>query len=276
MPLSSATGYTDYVAASQNSPYQVWGNRTTSSGANSLMTSWRLPASSGSTAGNVVCASTSLGSLWMSTAFPTPTSTNLWLTEIEAHSSTLAVTAMAAILIDRLVQTDGAVMNVATTQTINSTALTRSTNGIGNMIAVQVWTTTAMAGTLLTVKYTNTAGTTGRAAPTIPITAGVTNRMFIVPLAAGDLGVKAVEEIQFASSAAAAGNVGVVIFRPLAVFPMGANVNWAETEPYRNMMVGGGFAMSSLMSSACLDMITITQGVSNYDLQYRMSFIEQA
>lgn len=131
---------------------------------------------------------------------------------------------------DRLVHSGGLVANITTEQTTNlpTAALPRYTDGIGVMLALDVYTATGGTATTVTARYTNQDGTAGRVTQVVvwPASAPV-GRRFILPLQDGDTGVRSVEGVTFAGSTAAAGNVGVTLFKPLG---------WAHS----NMMHGGG------------------------------------
>ena len=131
---------------------------------------------------------------------------------------------------DRLVHSGGLVSDITTEQTTNlpTAALPRYTDGIGVMLALDVYTTTGSSATTVTARYTNQDGTAGRVTQVVawPASAAA-GRRFILPLQDGDTGVRSVEGVTFAGSTATAGSVGVTLFKPLG---------WAHS----NMMHGGG------------------------------------
>lgn len=131
---------------------------------------------------------------------------------------------------DRLVHSGGLVANITTEQTTNlpTAALPRYTDGIGVMLALDVYTGTGATATTVTARYTNQDGTAGRVTQVVVWPVSVpTGRRFILPLQDGDTGVRSVGGVTFAGSTTAAGNVGVTLFKPLG---------WAHS----NMMHGGG------------------------------------
>ena len=167
---------------------------------------------------------------------------------------------------DRLVHSGGLVANITTEQTTNlpTAALPRYTDGVGVMLALDVYTTTGSSATTVTARYTNQDGTAGRVTQVVvwPASAPV-GRRFILPLQDGDTGVRSVEGVTFAGSTATAGSVGVTLFKPLG---------WAHS----NMMHGGaqwGEAMTALYgglfqvhNDACVEFLSF--GGSSSTQQY--------
>ena len=167
--------------------------------------------------------------------------------------------ALSGLLIDRLVHQGGLVGNVITLQTTNlpTAALTRHTSGVGVMIGLDFYTVVSPAPTTITVVYTNQSGAGGRSGYVVA-SAFLGNDLFLpVSLQAGDTGVRSVESVQFSNAFGGAGNVGVVLFKPLALLVgrgagddsvmtvLGWNTGW-ETDaclqvlPYAASMSGTG------------------------------------
>jgi hypothetical protein len=167
---------------------------------------------------------------------------------------------------DRLVHSGGLSGTVTTEQTTNlpTAALPRYTDGIGVMLALDVYTATGGTATTVTARYTNQDGTAGRVTQVVAWTASPpAGRRFILPLQDGDTGVRSVEGVTFAGSTTAAGNVGVTLFKPLG---------WSHS----NMMHGGGQwgeAMAALYgglfqvhNDACIEFLSF--GGSSSTQQY--------
>jgi hypothetical protein len=145
---------------------------------------------------------------------------------------TTALLGATFILYDRLFQEGGFSGTTTTAQSVQGNpatpALTRyNTNAtcVGNMILVEIHTAVGATATTITASYTNQAGTTGRT--TIATTFGgagnnTQSRAFLLPLAAGDTGVQAVESVTVLASTLTAGNFAVSIIRPLAMCGAGA------------------------------------------------------
>ncbi len=147
------------------------------------------------------------------------------------------------VLSDLLVACSGISATVNTSQTVNSTALTRYTGGAGVMAIMEVTTAIGTTASNLTLTYTNQDGTgsrsTGAQAMTVssivgrllPITLGSA-----VPLQAGDYGIRSVQTAQL-SAAMSAGVMALHIYYPLAYCPgVGAN---AYTERDSTIQIDG-------------------------------------
>jgi hypothetical protein len=131
------------------------------------------------------------------------------------------------IIYDRLFQEGGFSGTTTTAQQVQgnpaSPAITRyNTNStcVGNMILVEIHTAVGGTATTITASYTNQAGTTGRT--TIAATFGGAgnnsqSRAILLPLAAGDTGVQAVESVTVLATTGTAGNFAVSIIHPLAI-----------------------------------------------------------
>ncbi len=138
------------------------------------------------------------------------------------------------ILADILVAAGSINANVNTSQTVNTTALTRYTGtaSAGNLLTFEVTTALGATASNLTVtSYTNSAGTGSRASSaTAMTTSAIVGRLQPVLLGpymglqAGDIGVQSVQNVQF-SAAMGAGVLNLYIYRPLHFLPgVGSNV----------------------------------------------------
>jgi hypothetical protein len=118
--------------------------------------------------------------------------------------------------------------NTTGNKDVGSAALPRYTDGVG----VQVWLEYTTAGTTTAsvvnlASYTDDAGNTGQSGGNItaPATAMVLNSMFgPLPLATGDLGVRAVQTLNV-GTASTAGVTQVVLMRPIASLYVPANTH---------------------------------------------------
>lgn len=136
-----------------------------------------------------------------------------------------------AILYDRLVHKTGLDATLTTAQTIQgnpaSPAITRHTDGIGTMILVEIYTLIGNTGTTITANYLDqdgnsaTTGTVTFGGSGPPNCRDVT-RAFLLPLAAGDIGVKSITSVTLAGSTGLAGNFGVSLIYPIAMFGSGS------------------------------------------------------
>lgn len=123
------------------------------------------------------------------------------------------------LLIDRLSHQGGLVGNITTSQTTNlpTAALTRYTSGVGVLAAINIYTALGATATQLDMTYTNSAGAGSRVGSLVQSSSeyNAVGRWEIIPLAAGDLGVKSVESVQLSASTGAAGNWGITLFKPI-------------------------------------------------------------
>jgi hypothetical protein len=127
-------------------------------------------------------------------------------------------------LVDRLVHTSGLSGTNVGAQTINSTALTRRTDAVGVMLALEVYTQIGATPQTATISYTNQNGTAGRSG-TVAIPANALAGEFIGPmtLQAGDTGVKSVQTLTLGGSTGTAGDFGITLYYILASIPYSAN-----------------------------------------------------
>lgn len=132
----------------------------------------------------------------------------------------------AYLLYDRLADISGLSGTTTTAQTITGLSVSRytGTESVGNQIWLEINTLIGTTATTVTVEYTNQDGTTGQISQAVAI--GGTGlreatRMIPVPLASGDTGVRAVTNIDLLATTGTAGDIGVVIARPLLNIPIG-------------------------------------------------------
>lgn len=125
------------------------------------------------------------------------------------------------LVVDRLSHQAGLVGNITTLQTTNlpTAALTRYTSAVGVMMALEVYSTVGSGTGTLTTTYTNSAGTGSRTStlPFVSTSVPRASSMLFLPLQSGDLGVKSVESIQLSGAKSSAGNIGITLFKPLAM-----------------------------------------------------------
>lgn len=135
-------------------------------------------------------------------------------------------------LYDRLAGVSG--ISTATTgaKTVNSGALTRysSTAATLNEVWLEVTTATTTTAPVVNLSsYTSADGTTAQTGGNVTFPAAATDlhTMIQVPLNASKQGVRSVEAGLNVGTASAAGDVNVLIIRPLARIPLLANI-WNE------------------------------------------------
>lgn len=181
------------------------------------------------------------------------------------------------LLLDLLVAAGNINANATGDQTVNTVALTRDTSGVGVMMILEVTTALGATASNVTLTYTNQAGTTGRSTGAQAMTgSAITFRLqpvtggALIPLQAGDTGVRSVQTANF-SAAMGAGVVAVLLYRPLVLVPTLATTTFVE----RNTpaMLSG---ITALVTDAggllgCLTVFvlpsTTSTGVQTYFLQ---------
>lgn len=109
---------------------------------------------------------------------------------------------------------------VTTAQTVTGfTGLTRNTTGVGNRVFIQIYTATGATAVTATVSYTNSDGTAGRTGTAALVASSPANRMYMVSLQSGDVGVRSVQSVTLSATTGTAGNFGVTIAEPLTDIP---------------------------------------------------------
>src|SRR5262249_22544650 len=135
------------------------------------------------------------------------------------------------IIADLLVAAGAIDSNSNAAQTVNTTALTRYTSGAGVLVGCSVDSASALgttASNLTLTKYTDQNGNTLHSSPAqAMITGAAQNRMTPVTLgpflqlAAGDYGVRSVEEVQLSAAMGTAGRTFALhLFKPLCFLPV--------------------------------------------------------
>jgi len=180
------------------------------------------------------------------------------------------------LLYDRLFHIGGLSGISTAAQTVQgspaSPALTRNTGGAGNIAFYEIYTIIGTTSTTLTMTYTNQGGTGSR---TSTINIGATGfrevtRMQRIPLAAGDSGIRAIEQIQLTATTGTAGNFGITIAQPLAWIPVGA----AGTMGWRDYTTGLP-GIPTINPDACLSLMFIPGAATAPELFGLLSTIEK-
>ena len=155
-------------------------------------------------------------------------------------ASITPVTAGVFLLYDRLFHIGGLSGTSTAAQSVQgspaSPALTRNTGGAGNMAWYEIYTIVGTSAAVMTMNYTNQAGTSGQ---TSTINIGTTGfrevtRAQRIQLAAGDTGIRAINTVTLSTTTGTAGNFGITIAQPLAWIPVGA----AGTAGWRDYTTG--------------------------------------
>ena len=162
-----------------------------------------------------------------------PNSATGRLSILGARMSPSGIGGAAIMMIDMLNISGGLNATLTTTQTTNlpTAALTRYTSGEGVNAALVVHTAVGGTASTVTVSYTNQAGTPGRTSPAVVFGGGGLTgigTLVRIPMEGTDTGVQSVESVTLSGTTALAGNFGVVLYRPLAMFIVndieGANI----------------------------------------------------
>jgi hypothetical protein len=144
-----------------------------------------------------------------------------WLVGMNlCHSDTIGV---HFILYDRLLHCGGMSGTVTTAQNCGG-SITRYTDGLGNKIWLEIYTTVGATPQTVTAIYVNENGATHTTQATA--IGGATldktqSRIIALPLQAGDRGVKSVTSVTLSGSTGTAGNFGVTIAHPLCTTMFG-------------------------------------------------------
>lgn len=135
----------------------------------------------------------------------------------------------SAILADLLLGAGGISTNTSSPQTVNSTALTRYTDGVGVMMTFEVTTIFGAGAANISATYTNSAGAS-RTMPSSSLTQNaIVGRLQpvalgpLAPLQGDDLGVRSVETVTV-SAAMGGGAIALNLYVPL-LFQVGVAAN---------------------------------------------------
>jgi hypothetical protein len=178
------------------------------------------------------------------------------------------------ILYDRLADISGLNATTTTAQTITGLAVNRYTGAAsaGNQILLEIYTIIGTTATTITASYTNQDGTAGRTTPAVAF--GGTGlreaqRAIIMPLQAGDTGVRSVENVDLLASTATAGDFGVTIVRPVTVAPC----SLVGSGTVRDLIAGlpGPF---EVQTDACLFMVMLANTTTAPQVIGSAHFIE--
>ena len=190
-----------------------------------------------------------------------------WMTQAFATSSAFGT----YILYDRLLQIGGLSGIVTTAQTVGGT-LTRNTGGTGNFAFLEIDTLIGATSANVTMTYTDQSGNTGNVSTAVQV--GGTGfreatRAIMLSLAAGDTGVRAIDSITLSASTGTAGNIGVVIGRPLAYLTVGQTgaAGWRD-------FVTGLPSIPKIEANSCLSILFLSGGTAVPEMFGGYSIIE--
>lgn len=178
---------------------------------------------------------------------------------------------------DRLSHQGGLSGIVTTAQTTNlpTAALTRYTSGVGVMAALEIYTVIGTTATTVSMSYTDQDGNSGITSPsTVFGNTGFreAGRMIIMPLDAGDTGVRSVQSVTVLASTATAGNFGVTLFKPLFILPMPAA---GGQQILADSVLGLCGNMPAITTDACLFYVYVAGAAASGVMQNTLKFIEE-
>jgi hypothetical protein len=177
-------------------------------------------------------------------------------------------------LYDRLADISGLSGTTTTAQNTTSLSVSRytGTSSVGNEIWVEIYTAVGGSATTIKASYTNQAGTAGQITPLVIF--GGTNdseatRMFRLPLAAGDTGVRSVESVTVTATTGTAGDFGVTIARKHALITMAYDGTWGVLD-----LLTGKPGPVAIASGACLALIGVFRAATVSEVTLGCQFIE--
>lgn len=248
MALADFDAYVDALKLNRAADFQT---AVVTGGAGRMVAMWRslIPAPAAPTA-SVALDKTSDNAIG-----PIPDATSGKLQILGGRFNTSGTAGVTLIPIDLLNISAGLDATITTEQTTNlpTAALTRHTGGDGVMIGLVIYAIIGNTGTTVTVKYTNQAGVANRVSTVTSFGAGgfrEAGRMMLIPLAAGDTGVRSVEGATVTATTTGAGNFGVCLFKPLMVFCLDSTTG---TMPIDAVSSGGSIgSLVEFDDDACL------------------------
>jgi hypothetical protein len=176
------------------------------------------------------------------------------LTDYIGALSFKGTTIGSLVIYDRLVTVSGLAGNVVSVDTaVNSTALTRYTDGVGVELWAEVYSAMGATGSTLSCRYTDQDGNTNQVGTYVqPANALAVGQMVQITLATGDTGVRAVTAYHWsgASGTGSAGNFGFTLLKKLLTIP----ITIANTAVAMNALDHG---LTKIEPSACLAMMVL-------------------
>lgn len=155
-------------------------------------------------------------------------------------------------LIDRLCHTSGLDGTNTGAQTVNSTALTRKTSGVGVLVALEVYTALGATPRTATISYTNQDGTAGRSGTiSVPASAEAGSFLCDFALQGTDTGVRSVQTVTLSGSTGTAGDFGVTLYFPITEISFLAN-------EYRERDLVLQFSqLPEIVANSCLSLVVL-------------------
>jgi hypothetical protein len=269
MPLANYAEYKQKVQAAQWRFLWEKGARTVAVGNPESLWLIGSPFAGSAPSTAAVCDRSTAGALLRNPDLVSITNP-LFIAELEVKQA-LSGTRVAIMLMDRLSHQGGLSGTTTGEQTTNlpTAALTRYTDGVGVIAALQWYSATGSTGVTVTARYTNEGGTGSRTtlAASLAATRPIDTVVFL-STQDGDRGVRSVEGVTLSASTGTAGNFGVTLYKPLAVFQSVP----AAMHGYRNVL---NF-LPAMHSNACIDLVVIASGTSTGAIVGSVNVIEVA
>lgn len=259
------TSMDDLVSAMPGQLLQFYKPSVTAKAAGTFQSLWTAAGAPGAgttppTGVGQACDNTTTGAL----KFSNPTGGDYsYLARALLNNGTLGT----LFVYDRLVHTSGLSGTVSGSQTVNTTALTRYTNGEGVMPWIEFYTPTGSTAVNITITYTNTAGDSKTSTSTSFIVTPVAGQLLPIPLADGDTGVQSVQTVVLSASTGTAGNFGVTLMRRLtsaSIQPSSATVMDAFATGLQKVEDSACLALAAYVSTtstgALIGELSLVQG----------------
>lgn len=208
----------DLVAAMPGQVIPIYKSSATSKGAGTFHSLWQVTGTPGAggtpaTGAGAVPTNSTAGALY----YVNPTAPALsYVSRALINTGTVG----SLIFYDRLVHTSGLNGTLTTAQSINTTALTRYTTGVGVTPWIEWYTATGSTQVNYSITYTNDTGATAQTAPTQAFVATPVAGQMAPILLNGKDGVRVVETLTLAGSTGTAGNFGITLMKRLLTVPM--------------------------------------------------------
>lgn len=196
--------------------------------------------------------------------------------DLSWQSATNANAGGMAILCDRLSHQGGLSGTTTGAQTANlpTSALTRSTSGVGVYAGLEIYSAVGATGVDATISYTNQAGTSGQVCSASNFGGSGYNtaqRFIWMPLVGSDTGVKAVASVTLSASTGTPGNFGVTLFKPVLWLPYTAATPMQFTyAPIHNL----GAEFPDAPTDSCLFWLVLPGSTNSGSFAAEILFLE--
>ena len=263
----SIANYAEYLVRANNLNYQTWLSKSSiTTVAGRLHSLWTATPLSGATPSvPVVLSNVTAGALPFINSLDAQR-----IAQVEVSSSSRNM----VIICDRLSHQGGLSGTVIGEQFTNlpTHPLTRYTDGIGVMAALEIFTAIGTTSTTISLNYTNHLGVSGRVTSLIVI-GGVgfneATRFIMSSLAGDDRGIRSVENVALTASTGTVGNFGVTLFKPLFAFP----VLVLNSQMLFDSILGVCGNMPQVLNNACLFALVVSTTTVSGDITAAINIV---